>query len=149
MRYYYGANWNSIAVDKDGIPWVLYNLYDGTDVKDLQVKRFNGSSWERVGQIISGARTDGIDIAFDNNNVAHVSCREGENNAIMLKYNKSNGFWDLVGYSFAYRGAGTNIAFTIPPDLMALAKTPNSVPAKMSETIYCFSPKRISGLSQP
>ncbi|MBL6962688.1 MAG: Omp28-related outer membrane protein [Bacteroidetes bacterium] len=107
----FGANWNSIAVDKDGIPWVLYNLYDGTDVKDLQVKRFNGSSWERVGQIISGARTDGIDIAFDNNNVAHVSCREGENNAMMLKYNKSNGFWDLVGYSFAYRGAGTNIAF--------------------------------------
>ncbi|MBC8344365.1 MAG: T9SS type A sorting domain-containing protein, partial [Bacteroidetes bacterium] len=78
---------------------------------DLQVKRFNGTSWERVGQIISGARTDGIDIAFDNNNVAHVSCREGENNAMMLKYNKSNGFWDLVGYSFAYRGAGTNIAF--------------------------------------
>ncbi|MBT6838030.1 MAG: Omp28-related outer membrane protein [Bacteroidetes bacterium] len=107
----YMGNWTSMSVDKAGIPYVLYNIYDGTDVKNLMVKKFNGTNWEQVGQIITPSPTAGIDIGFDNNNIPHIVCQEGENNAMMMFYNKSTGYWDLVGYSLAYRGASLNMAF--------------------------------------
>jgi hypothetical protein len=107
----YQGNNTSIAVDNAGTPYILYNKYSDNTVKDLQVKKFNGSSWVSVGTIISPAPTSYIEIGFDNANVPHIVCQEGDNNAMMMKYNAATGYWDMVGYSFAYRGTYMKMSF--------------------------------------
>lgn len=71
----------NIAIDNNNVPYVIYNDLKTGDVRDphymgLTVQKFNGTSWELVGQrtfSTINAMARGTSIVFGKNNVAYVA----------------------------------------------------------------------------
>jgi hypothetical protein len=90
------ADYNSIAVDGSGIPYVVYR--DGANSNKATVMKYNGSSWVPVGTVgFSAGSVSFTSIAIDNAGTPYVAYSDGasSNSATVMKYNGSS--WVTVG----------------------------------------------------
>lgn len=105
--------YNVLAVDDSGMPWVAYNVLsqDGKETVNLVVKKWTGTQWKQIGEVISSINNSQIDFRFDNKNVPHLAVWEKTGNTMMVAYNENQDFWDLVGWSYTNGGLTNKIGF--------------------------------------
>lgn len=91
------ARYPSLAIDKNGTPWVLY--LDGNTVGEkATVKKFNGTIWETVGtEGFSASGSHYTSIAIDQNGIPYVAYSEWGNGykVTVKKFDGTN--WVTVG----------------------------------------------------
>lgn len=78
------ATYNSIAVDGNNIPYVVY--CDQGNGNKVIVKKFDGMSWVQVGLALSVNQSAYTSLSIDGNNIPYVAFKDGENgNKISVK----------------------------------------------------------------
>ncbi|WP_168121005.1 immunoglobulin-like domain-containing protein [Paenibacillus sp. HB172176] len=90
------AYYNSIAIDSNGTPFVVYN--DQGNSGKATAMKYNGSSWEAVGNAgFSAGKVSFPSLALDGSGTPYVVYRDIANSkkATVMKYNGSS--WETVG----------------------------------------------------
>ncbi len=88
---------NTLAINQSGKPYIAFAEYkNSNNVYYLKVKKFNGNSWENVGDsILFGSQSYiGISIAISPNGIPYVACLNFNNNFVK-KFDGNN--WVNVG----------------------------------------------------
>lgn len=90
------AYYTSIAVDKDGTPYIAYQ--DADNNNRVTVKKYDGNDWITVGEeSVSASTANYVSIAMDGYGTPYVVYMDGETNnkVTVKKYGGSN--WTTVG----------------------------------------------------
>ncbi|MFH1412950.1 MAG: hypothetical protein ABIG10_02890 [bacterium] len=88
----------TIAIDSNNTVYVSYVYqYDDDDGIGIGiVKKYNGSSWEKIGNDIDN-NISYPSVAIDSNNTVYVAYRDENDKATVVKYNGSS--WEKIGDS--------------------------------------------------
>lgn len=87
-----------IVLDSDGLPYVVYSGRTTPTTFTVIVQRFNGTSWEMVGDEPFSPQGGFLaDIALDRNNIPYVAYSDGaDTNRVTVK-RFIEGTWEVVG----------------------------------------------------
>lgn len=94
-----------LAINSTGTPYVAFRDRTLSITNKLTVMKYNGSSWELVGDAgFTSTATDEITFAIDPNDIPYVAYLDGDGyvDAIAMKYDGSN--WELVGNAIPVAG---------------------------------------------
>jgi hypothetical protein len=125
------ASFRGFALDNNGMPYI--GFLDNFHSSLATVMRYNGTTWELVGQAgFSNGSADNWDIKFDNNNTPYLST-EGSSGAEIWRLNGSS--WVLIG------SLGDVTEFSVPMAIndstivyVAIVRSNNSVIVQKYDT---------------
>lgn len=129
VRKFNGTNWEfvglenfsdgansaevNIMFDNNNVPYVYHtNSLSGT--RFIVVKKFNGSTWEDVGNFPFSYKATGfLGLDFDSNNTPYLAFDETDNNVNQISVVKLNGAnWEIVGQRM-FSGASSYLGFSL------------------------------------
>ncbi len=103
-----GVNYEvSIGVDNNGVPHVAYNtINQKMEIVGLVMKKFDGSKWVQVADVIQQGVNQFPDVVFDHNNNPYVAYTQGNTNTAIYCFLAAIdvGYWLNLGFLVQQNG---------------------------------------------
>ena len=146
MNHYAISQYNSLAIDNNGTPYVAFvdgNSTDGgSDFQKVISKEFDGTNWVDAG---SGIVSDGAayfsSMAIDSSNVPYVSyvdLQSGTNSGIVVK-KLIGSTWTLVGASYFGNGSDAKLVIDGTTPYVAYADANIAYPNQYAVTVKKYN----------